>query len=47
MGLTARHFLHCAALASRIEVYAATRTWGYDVFDREADRLARHLIEVG
>jgi len=47
MGLTARHFLQCAALASRIEVYAATRAWGYDVFDREADRLARHVLEVG
>jgi hypothetical protein len=46
MGLSARHFLQCSALASRIEVYAARRSWGYDVFDREAERLARHLLEV-
>lgn len=45
MGLTSRHFLQCASLASRIEVYAARRAWGYDRFDREADRLARHLAE--
>jgi hypothetical protein len=47
MGLGARHFLQCSALASRIEVYAARRSWGYDVFEREAERLARHLLEVG
>jgi hypothetical protein len=45
MGLTSRHFLQCAAVASRIQVYAATRAWGYDLFEREADRLARHLLE--
>lgn len=46
MGLRARHFLQCSSLASRIEVYAATRSWGYDVFEREAERLARHLLEA-
>jgi hypothetical protein len=46
MGLKARHFLQCSALACRIEVYAATRSWGYDVFDREAGQLANHLLEV-
>ena len=46
LGLSARHFLQCSALASRIEVYAATRSWGYDVFEREAERLARHLLEA-
>lgn len=45
MGLEPRHFLQCAALASRIEVYAARRAWGYDRFDGEADRLARHMME--
>ncbi|HMG46792.1 MAG TPA: hypothetical protein VK614_04970, partial [Allosphingosinicella sp.] len=45
MGLTSRHFLQCAAIASRIQVYAATRAWGYELFDREAARLARHLLE--
>jgi hypothetical protein len=43
MGLSARHFLQCSALASRIEVYAAARSWGYDVFEREAEWLAQHL----
>jgi hypothetical protein len=46
MGLRARHFLLCSALAARIEVYAARRSWGYDVFEREADRLAEHLLEA-
>jgi len=46
MGLSARHFLQCSALASRIEVYAARRSWGYDVFEREAERLTRHLLDV-
>ena len=46
MGLTSRHFMQSAALAGRIHVYAATRAWGYDVFDREAGRLARHLAEA-
>jgi hypothetical protein len=45
MGLASRHFLQCAALANRIEVYAATRAWGYEAFEREADRLERHLLE--
>jgi hypothetical protein len=44
MGLTGRHFAQAAALTSRIEVYAASRVWGYDVFDREAERLAQHII---
>lgn len=46
MGLTRRHFLQCAALASRIEVYAASRKWGYEVFAEEAERLTRHVLEV-
>ena len=45
LGLTSRHFLQCAALAGRIQVYTAARAWGYELFDREAGRLARHLIE--
>jgi hypothetical protein len=46
MGLRARHFVRCSTLASRIEVYAARRSWGYDVFDREAEWLASHLLEA-
>jgi hypothetical protein len=43
MGLKARHFAQCATLIQRAEIYAATRAWGYDRFDHEAGRLARHL----
>ena len=42
MGLRAQHFRHCAALLAHAEVYAAARTWGYDVFTREAAQLERH-----
>jgi hypothetical protein len=45
LGLTSRHFLQSASLADRIQVYTAARAWGYELFDREAGRLARHLIE--
>jgi len=45
LGLSSRHFLQCAALAGRIQVYTAARAWGYEQFDREAGRLARHLLE--
>ena len=47
MGLKTDHFRKCAALLDRIEVYGASRAWGYDVFDREAGRLERHLTEAG
>lgn len=45
LGLSARHFSQCAALLERIEVYAASRAWGYDSFEREAARLERHVSE--
>jgi hypothetical protein len=45
MGLHARHFRQCAAMLSSVRVYAATRQWGFDCFDREVDRLERHLFE--
>ena len=45
LGLAARHFRQCAALAASIEVYAANRAWGYELFEREAERLASHLLE--
>jgi hypothetical protein len=45
MGLASRHFLQCASLAKHIEVYAATRAWGYETFAREAEGLERHLLE--
>jgi hypothetical protein len=43
MGLTARHFQLAAALLGHAEVYVASRAWGFDVFDREANKLERHF----
>jgi hypothetical protein len=45
MGLHARHFRQCAEMLSSVRVYAATRQWGFDCFEREVDRLERHLFE--
>ena len=47
LGKKMHHFRQCAALLDHIEVYGASRAWGYDVFDREAGRLERHLAEPG
>lgn len=44
MGLKGRQFRQCAALLEHAEVYAASRAWGYDVFEREAARLERHVL---
>ncbi len=46
MGRRARHFQQCAALLAHVEVYSATRSWGYDVFEREAALLERHILDV-
>jgi hypothetical protein len=43
LGLAQRHFGQCAALLAQVEVYAASRAWGYDLFEREAARLERHI----
>jgi len=43
MGLAGRHFRQCATLASSAAVFAAPRTWGYDVLEREAKRLEEHF----
>jgi hypothetical protein len=45
MSLHARHFHQCAALLASVRVYSAPRLWGFDCFDREVDRLERHLFE--
>jgi hypothetical protein len=44
MGLGARHFGQCAAMLRSIAVYRAPRVWGFEVFEREAERLERHII---
>lgn len=45
LGLSQRHFQHCVALLNHIEVYRAPRHWGYDVFEAEAEKFARHVAE--
>lgn len=42
LGATAVHFRQCAMLLRHVEVFAATRAWGFDVFEREAAMLERH-----
>jgi len=42
LGATATHFRQCATLLRYVEVYAATRAWGFDVFEREAAVLEQH-----
>ena len=45
MGLSALHFRRCAAVLRSVRVYAAPRRWGFDSFDREAERLERHMLD--
>lgn len=47
LGLAERHFRQCAALLAEVEVYAASRVWGYDVFEREAAGLEEHIRSGG
>lgn len=44
MGLVERHFRQCAALVASAEVYSASRTWGYDVFQQQAGILEQHVL---
>lgn len=43
LGLTTWHFQRAAAMLAHVEVYAVSRAWGFDVFEREAERLAAHV----
>lgn len=47
MGLAGRHLRQCAALVAEVEVYAARRAWGYEVFEREARALEAHMLAAG
>jgi hypothetical protein len=47
MGLAGQNFRHCAALVAGVEVYAARRAWGYDVYAREAGMLEEHMHSDG
>lgn len=46
MGLSQQHFARCIEIANRIDVYSAPRLWGYDVFEREAEKIERHVQAV-
>lgn len=45
MGLRVRHLQQSVAVAKSAEVYVASRDWGFDLFEREADRLLRHASQ--
>lgn len=47
LGLVEAHFRRCVALTAAIEVYVATRAWGFDCFEREAARLLAHCAQDG
>lgn len=44
LGLLERHFRQCASILAHADIYAAVRTWGYDVFEREASLLENHVL---
>lgn len=46
MRLKGRHFQQCAALLNHAGVYSASRAWGYDVFEREAGLLEKHMSDL-
>ncbi|MES2033624.1 MAG: hypothetical protein V4466_05565 [Pseudomonadota bacterium] len=46
MGLRSRHFRQCADLLKHAAVFSASRAWGYDVFEREAGRLEKHIFDA-
>ena len=43
LGLLARHFELCGKVAAETEVYRITRDWGFDVFEREFERVKAHI----
>ncbi|HEX8444167.1 MAG TPA: hypothetical protein VF631_11030 [Allosphingosinicella sp.] len=42
MGGTKRHLLACLHLVKRVPVFRASRLWGFDGYDEEAERLEQH-----
>lgn len=44
IGGTARHFADCVRIARQVPVFRASRTWGYEEFDEEAERLEAHAL---
>ena len=46
MGLSRQYFARCIEIANRIDIFSAPRLWGYDVFEREAEKIERHVHAV-
>ncbi len=46
MGETKRHLLACLELAKRVPVFSASRVWGFDDFDDQAERLEKHARSI-
>jgi hypothetical protein len=46
MGQVQQHFARCIEVANRIDVFSAPRLWGYDVFEREAEKIERHMQSI-
>jgi len=42
MGGTKRHLLACLELVKRVPVFRASRVWGFDGYDDQAERLEQH-----
>ena len=42
MGGTRRHLLACLALVKSVPVFRASRIWGFDGYDEQAERLEQH-----
>jgi hypothetical protein len=46
MGKTQEHLLACVELAKQVPVFRASRRWGFEHFDAEAESLASHAREL-
>jgi hypothetical protein len=42
MGGTKRHLLACLEIVKRVPVFRASRVWGFEGYDEEAERLEQH-----
>ncbi len=46
MGGTKRHLLACLELAKRVPVFSASRVWGFEGYDAQAERLEQHARSI-
>ena len=44
LGLLEQNFRQCANLVASAEVYEVRRTWGYDVFEKQASFIEQHIL---